>query len=739
MNFSKLLLGVAALNLSFSICAQNVDFSINQYSLPNIKKDANIDGVLDEEQWGQALQFSLDYEVRPDENTQARQKTTAYIYENGENLYLAFRAEDNNINQLRAFIKDRDSAFQDDFVGIKMDTFNDEQRAYEFFVNPYGSQMDLLFDESSGEDSSWDAIWDSAASINENGYIVEMQIPFSNLRFENSNDIKTWGMEFLRVYPRDQRRIFSSRPNDRNKNCSLCQVDKVKGFKDAKQGNQFELNPVLTIGKSESRNDAGELISNGTDYEPGLNVRWGITPEITLDGTINPDFSQVESDAAQLSVNNTFALFFPEKRPFFQEGSNYYNTDFNIIYTRNVTDPDYGLKLAGKKDKHTLGTFAVKDEVTNIILPGTFGSNFASLQDESNVFAFRYRYDINSDFNIGTVGTYRNADDYSNSVFGVDGFYRWNDKHRLRAQYLKSDTSNSNFLQNDFSLAEEQSGDALSLRYNYNTRNWFQYINYREIDKDFRADLGFVTRVNNEQFVIGGGRVFFSEDKWWNRIEIAGDWDIAHDNDGNLLEKELEGRFEISGPLQSFFVTGGGVRDRLFDNILFPEKFQFAYLEMKPISGLNTGLEVNWGKRIDFSESLLADGLTIQPFVGYDFNKHLNLRVNHTYSRLDSDGGRDLTANLTDARLKYQFDTRSFLRLTLQYENVESVAQDVTNFGVKTSSEGLNTQLLYSYKVNPRTVFFLGYSDLADDGNPEQKLETQERGLFMKIGYVFDY
>ena len=187
-----------------------------------------------------------------------------------------------------------------------------------FFVNPYGAQMDLLFDESTGnEDDSWDAIWYSEATIDENGYSVEMRIPFSNLRFKSSDQIKTWGMEAIRVHPRDQRRVYSNNKRDRNRNCTLCQIDKVQGFKDAKQGNQFELNPVLTIGKGETRNALGEFESNGTNYEPGLNVRWGITPSLTLDATINPDFSQVESDSAQLSVNETFALFFDEKKTFF--------------------------------------------------------------------------------------------------------------------------------------------------------------------------------------------------------------------------------------------------------------------------------------------------------------------------------------------------------------------------------------------------------------------------------------
>ena len=740
MNFMKILLGVFTLLLALNLTAQEADFSIKNHDLPSISQAANIDGVMDEPHWQQALKIELIYETTPDENTPAQQKTTAYLYENGASLFVAFRAEDTNPSAINAYLRDRDSAYDDDFVGIQMDTFNDEQRAYEFFVNPYGVQMDLLFDESSGnEDDSWDAIWDSAGQIDANGYTVEMQIPFSSLRFESSDSLKNWGIELLRAHPREKRRIYRNSPRDRNRNCTLCQFHKFSGFENAKQGNQLEINPVLTIGKSESRNDAGEMVSNGTDYEPGLNVKWGVTPEITLDATLNPDFSQVEADSPQLSVNETFALFFQEKRPFFQEGSDYFNTDLQAIYTRNVTAPEYGLKLTGRQGDHTLGTFVAKDEITNLIIPGTFGSNFTSLDEKSNAFAGRYRYDFNPDLNIGLVSTYRDAGDYNNKVIGIDGFYRWNDKHRLRIQYLGTDTRNSQTLQDDFNLAATQSGSGLSARYNYNTRNWFAYTNYIDFDKDFRADLGFISQVNFDRIVLGGGHIFYSEDKWWNRIEVGGDWDISHDNDGRVLEREIEGRVEVNGSLQSYMNLGYVKRERLFDDIVFDESFVNSFMTFKPKTHIE--LEFGWdaGERIDFSNSQIADSIRLNPGIHWSVNKHLQFISHHTYRTLDTQGERDLTANLTDFRILYQFNNRSFLRLTAQYQDIENVLRDPLNAGVTEQDRSLNKQLLYSYKVNPRTVFFVGYSDLFDDGNPQNDLEVQQRGLFMKLGYVFDY
>ncbi|MEM7084274.1 MAG: DUF5916 domain-containing protein, partial [Pseudomonadota bacterium] len=612
--------------------------------LPSIKTPAIIDGVLDEAQWQQALRVDLLYETEPNENTPAPQATQAYLYEDGNTLYVGIRAEDTEIEKLRAYLRDRDAAYDDDFVGIQIDTFNAEQRAYEFFVNPYGAQMDLLFDETTGnEDDSWDAIWSSAGKIDDAGYTVEMAIPLSNLRFVDGNEEKIWGFEVLRLHPRDQRRIYRNVIDDRNRNCTLCRMAKLKGFKDATLGNQLELNPIVTVAASESRRNGG-LESNGTDYEPGMNVRWGITPEFTLDATINPDFSQVETDNAQLAVNQTFALFFEERRPFFQEGSNYFATDERVVYTRNVTDPDVGLKVTGRSGGHTIGTFAARDAITNIIIPGTFGSRFASIDQESDVFAARYRYDFTPDINVGAVATYRGAGDYSNVVAGVDGFFRWDDRHRIRAQFLTTDTDNSDLLQSDFGLVPEQSGDMVRVRYNYNSRDWFQYTNYSNYDENFRADLGFITQVNKEQWVVGGGRVFYSEDAWWSQIEIGGDWDITHDSDGRVLEREVEGRFEIEGPLQSEARLGFVIRDRLFDNILFDEEFYYFDIELSPRRGLLFESFVTVGDRIDFSNSRLGENLRIEPNVRYSINKHMQLALEHTYDRLKVSGLRDRVA-----------------------------------------------------------------------------------------------
>ena len=346
--------------------------------LPHTDGAISIDGVMDEAAWADATAIDIDIETRPGENIPARVKTVAYILEDGQKLYVAFDARDPQPGEIRAYLRDRDSAWNDDFVGIVLDTYNDERRAFEFFANPLGVQMDLTNDDvNKREDESWDAIWDSAGRINESGYVVEMEIPLNQLRFPSVAGEQTWGIDLLRFYPRDQRYRFSNNKTDRSLNCYLCQFDKIQGLANAQPERDLEIVPTLTGSRTDSTDDPGitPLEEGDADAEVGVNVRWGITPDLTANLAINPDFSQVEADAAQLDVNNQFALFFPEKRPFFLEGADYFRTPMRAVFTRTVADPATGLKLTGKRDKNTFGVFAAQDDVTNLLFPGPFGSD----------------------------------------------------------------------------------------------------------------------------------------------------------------------------------------------------------------------------------------------------------------------------------------------------------------------------------------------------------------------------
>ena len=293
--------------------------SQSQYEIPRTTSKPVINGEIDEQEWADALSISIPVETEPGENVPAEVATEGFVMEDGETLYVAFVAEDPRPEQIRAFYRDRDLLWDDDWVAVILDTFNDERRAFEFYVNPLGVQADDIFDDvNQRTDEAWDAIWDSAGQITNSGYLVEMAIPLRQLRFSPQDGPQTWGLNLLRYYPRDRETNLSVIPIDRNISCYLCQMPKADGFSDLEPGINVVAIPTLVAASSETRDPAdGEWLGGDADPQGSFDLRWGITQDTYLNATINPDFSQVEADVAQLDINQTFSLFFPERRTFF--------------------------------------------------------------------------------------------------------------------------------------------------------------------------------------------------------------------------------------------------------------------------------------------------------------------------------------------------------------------------------------------------------------------------------------
>ncbi len=711
--------------------------------LPSTDHEITIDGVIDEEAWSDATQIEIDTETRPGENLPARVKTIAYVVENGESLFVAFDAEDPEPKAIRAFLRDRDTAYNDDFVGIVVDTYGDGRRAFEFFANPLGVQMDLTNDDiSQNEDDSWDAIWDSAGRIHDRGFVVEMEIPLSQLRFTKVNGKQSWGVDLLRFYPREHRYRFSNNPLDRNVNCYLCQMTKLEGLENATPSKDLEIVPTLTALQSSTTDDPGfePLSSGSTDIEAGLNMRWGITPDMTTNLAINPDFSQVEADVAQLEVNNQFALFFPEKRPFFLEGADYFRTPVRAVFTRTVADPSVGAKLTGKRGNRTVAVFAAEDEVTNLIFPGSTGSDSESLDQSNTAFVGRYAHGFGEASSVGALLTTRSGSDYHNYVGGLDLRWKMGDNHNIRAQYLRSDTEYPDDIADEFEQPLGSfDGHAAFVGYDYDSRNWFAYVRHQERSNGFRADSGFVPQVDISQQVVGLGRIWHGEEQhWWTQMRVNGDWDISHDDDGRVLEREVEAYFSVNGPMQSFVRTGFLQRDRLFDDVLFEEHRISAFGEFQPRGGLILGMWMSYGDQIDFANTRLGEQTVFEPFVNWNVNRNLLIRYEGAFVKLDSKEGPNIfDAAVHDVRLTWQFNVRSFLRLTTQFQDVERNLAQYIDDDVNARSKDIGRQLLYSYKINPQTVFFLGYSDQLIDEDEIDGLTTSDRTWFMKIGYAF--
>lgn len=719
----------------------------------------NVDAELSESVWQKARSIDIIYETLPAENTPAPVKTTAFVMEDGEYFYIAFIAEDPEPTQIRSFYRDRDSIQNDDRVGIKIDTYNDSKLVYELSINPFGVQHDAIENGVTGEDNvAWDGIWHSAGKVTATGYQVEVAIPLRMLNFNHRLPTQTWKIELLRFYPRDVRHRLSSIQINRQNPCIACQMSIATGFANASQSNNLTLVPSLVTGSSQQRDllkTNSHAWNTDSSLEPSADIRWGITPDVSLNATLNPDFSQLEADEAQVSLNDTFALFFKEKRPFFLDNAEYFSSPLDLVYTRNVASPDGGIKLTARHDLQSFAFFAANDKSTTLIVPGNVSSDVAFLDQKSDNAVLRYRNYLTPQLTMGWISTLRQSDDYHNHVHGMDMQFLLTDQHRFTAQILQSDTRYPDFLSRKLkgeaslrTLETDLSDGSKYLDYQYENRNWIWYSTYQAMEKNFRADLGYQPQTDFNQQMHGSGYRWFSDSQWWNQIQIQGNWSVTHDTDGALLEKESEVEVGFRSFAQSIGFIGFIERDRVGSRLdgkrlvidgnshLYTEHLFNSGFEIQPYAGVFLGIEAEAGKKLDFRNNRIGNGLELAPELTWNMDEHFQIQARHIYRSLHADSAEVFSANLTDLRLSYQFSVRSYLRLTLIYSDIKQ--NPLNNFvEVSALSKSLGSQLLYSYKINPQTLFFAGYSDNAVRNDDVQDLTTLERSVFMKISYAW--
>ena len=698
-----------------------------------------IDGVLNELGWKTALKVPLNYEIDPGENITPPVKTTGLIMYGKNSLYVAFIAQDPNPEQIRAHYSKRDEIWNDDTIGIGIDTFNSGNRSFYFASNALGVQGDEIFSNGGNySDDSWDAIWKSSAKRNKNGFIMEFEIPFNAIQFDRSAGELTWGFMLFRNYPRNKRHQISNIKVARGQSCWLCQYDKITGFNGIKPGKNMELDPTLTAFRTDNRENfpEGEMEKEDSSADIGLSGKWGITSNLNLSFAVNPDFSQIEADASQLDINTQFALYYDEKRPFFLEGNDFFNSDINVIYTRSIADPDWGVKISGKEKKHTLGMFLTHDRNTNLLLPGSQYSDQTSIDSGVYSNAFRYKYDIGKNSTIGLIATDREGKNYFNRVFGIDGLLRITKDDTLEFQFLSSSTKYPNKIIEDYDQEEGAfSGHAIKIGYRHSERNWSYKADLKKFSENFRADLGFVPQVDYYKITTGGEYTFFGKkDSFFSRLGIGGDIDQTKDSSGKLIERELEVGLSGSGPMQSFLYISTGARRYVYDEIPYDQFFQAFFFTITPSKSLSFNLFLHHGDGIDYTHSRAGKNFSISPFIKYNFGKHFSISIRQLYSRLNINTEQLYNASLSDIGLIYHFNKRMLIRGTIQYSHInrnELLYEDEID---KTTQE-LFTQFLFSYKLNPRTVLFLGYSDIYDQ-NAKLNLLQRNRTLFLKIGYA---
>ncbi|MFP6810151.1 MAG: DUF5916 domain-containing protein [Pseudohongiellaceae bacterium] len=710
------------------------------FNIPRITNPPTIDGVVEANEWKEATRIPVNIEVEPGDNLEAQVFAEALLMENGEALYIAYIAEDPEPNQIRGFYQDRDTGWNGDWIGITLDTFNDERRAFGFYVNPLGVQMDSIHDDvNQREDESWNGIWDSVGQITENGYTVEVSIPLKQLRFAETDSIQTWGVEILRQYPRDRVTMISSQEMDRDVSCYLCQISKMQGFDDLEPTRNLEIIPTVTALSIENRDPIiDDWEREGFDPEGSLDVRWGITQDIYLNATINPDFSQVEADSTRLDVNNTFSLFFPERRTFFLDGADYFDTYENLVHTRNIASPEYGLKLTGKTGDHTYGVVAANDETTSFIIPKSLSSRIASIKDmKSKVAIGRYRMDLFENSTIGALVTDRRGSGYNNTVVSIDASLRPTDSDTISIQSMYSSSDYPLMIQDQYSQESSISDHSHVIEYQHNDRRWDWRLGYYDWGDDFRADLGFINRVDFKHIVATVGHTWrWDGDGFFSRIRFAADYDRTEDQSGLRLEEETEFFLNMDGPKQSYLNGLFGGSETYWNGKYFDEQFNMINVGFSPTPNLTISSLIRYEDVVDFANTRLGYSKRWGPRIRYRFGRHFLLDVGHQFQDFESDREHLFSANLTDVRATYQFDTRSFLRLTIQYADRER-NQDNYLYPIEGRSRDLGAQLLYSYKVNAATRFFFGYSDSGFQNDDYNSIEYTNRTFFAKFSYAW--
>ena len=533
--------------------------------------------------------------------------------------------------------------------------------------------------------------------------------------------------------------------------CYLCQIRKLEGLADLQASRNLEVIPTLTTTSVQNRSRSlGAWEKPGLDPDAGVDVRWGITQDLYLNATLNPDFSQVEADAPQLDINNTFSLFFPERTDVLPRRRRLLRHVSKPCLHAQHRRPRLWPEAHGQKSgRHTYGVLTANDLSTSFIMPRSLGSNVTTLtlpnQDagsravESDISIARYRLDLFDNSTIGAVFTDRRADalGYSNSVASIDAVLRPTNSDTVSIQGVYSRSKNPIQLRERFGQANETSGNSLRVQYNHIDAEWDWRIGYDDIGKDFRADLGFVNRVDYKYFVTTVGRTWRADgDSFFSRIRVAADYDRTEDQAGKELEEELEFFLNMNGPAQSYLNALVGGSKTYWNGKAFDEQYNQLSMGFSPTANLGIGATLRIEDVVDFANTRLGRSNRLGPFIRLQFGRHLQFNLSHTLQHFDVDGGRLFTANLSDLRTTYQFTAKSFLRFTLQYNDRER-DQSLYLSSVQRRSKDLTAQLLYSYRFTAATRFFIGYSDASFQDDRFDSIEPINRSFFAKFTYAW--
>jgi hypothetical protein len=720
--------------------------------------EIHIDGRLDEPAWKTAAVAENFAETYPGDQVEPPCRSEALVTYDRNMLYIALLAYDDP-KTIRASMCDRDNIFQDDYFGFMLDTYGDASWGYEFFVNPYGIQGDLRMLANGNEEIGFDVVWESKGQITDSGYQVEIAIPFTSLRFPNKEE-QAWRINFWRDRQRDVRRKFAWAAIDRDNACFMCQWGMVTGIRNIRPASNLEILPNIIASQAsalESDYDPkSRFVSGNADVQASLNVRYGLTSNSSAEVTVNPDFSQVESDATQIDVNSPWALFYEERRPFFQEGGDLFSSYINTVYTRSISSPQVAAKLTGRFGRYNVAYLLARDDASPIVIPlAEQTAIWGNGKSTSNIV--RVKRTFGDESFIGGFITDRRLDHGgSGSVVGGDARIRLIPHILLGFQALASRTVEPNdtgitsgaagttFENGRHTVAfdgERFWGHAATAILQRDGRTWSGNVQYTEYSPTFRVDNGFLERNDIRQVEMWNGLTFRPNGKWmqtWQpSLDIARVWNFDGIHRDGWVLPQLQ--FGLRG--QTTLNLNYLWSQELYRSVYFPgiRRGSIA-VDTRPSGNVGLGGQYTAGHSIARSYSLLLPVLgreTIGTLYG-DFRPTVRLALEPSFKytkMLYPDRDQKIyEVYIFRTRLSYQFSREWFLRLVVEYTDYNEFSERDSAY----HKDGyLTVEPLLSFKMNPFTIFYIGsthgYWDHAEMGY----FTRSSQRFFAKLQYLF--
>ena len=704
-----------------------------------IERPIQLSGKLDDPLWRLGQPVNLSYEIQPGENTPAPQHTLAMALYTRDYLYIGFRCFDSNPNEIRANMADRDRIFKDDFVMAVFDTYGDHQRGYEFAVNPFGIQADLM-KTLNNEDESFDVMWQSAAARNDSGWTAELAIPFKSLRFPNNGE-QTWSVLLYRVYPRTSRVVTSWTPYDRNNPSDLSQAGVLTGLVDIESGGTVELLPYAMGQQAgnliDADNPSSSFSNNKIQGRIGGGIQYSPSPTFSLDAVVNPDFSQIETDAGQISVNTTFALNFQEKRPFFLTGQELLQTP--MYYSRSINNPLGAARVIGKTGALSYMYLGAYDRNTPFDIPGEEGSSTFSSSRKSFSNIGRMRYEFGNEAYIGSMVLTKDFSDGHNYVLGFDWNYKFLGNWYFTGEAFISHTkeisdpalfqSQQTFGSTRYTAGfdgEQYYGDGFHLNLSHQAREYQFSVTYNDFSPTYQTYNGLFSLTGYRQLYMQHGYTIYPQNSILDRARIQVSGNIQFNYDGVKKEQvvqpslclQFKGQTHVD--INYLLVNNekfGGVQ---FDNV----RRLMGFINSEPLNEISVTLDGQIGKFIYRSSSpemgvghRLSSTLTLRP------TSKLKLEFSYSRARLSSEATDELFFDgyILRTVAAYQFTTEIFLRGIAQYNSFD---------------KSFNVYPLFSYKLNAFTTFYAGLTNDYLDYGKDTGFATTARQFFVKLQYL---